>query len=596
MDIQSAKHKRKVMNKEKYFAFISYSRRDIDVANMIYRRMESFRYPSKIERQYRPRYSKYVKDIFFDRARLEFSQRSFHEEICQALLQSRYLIVICSKHSAVPNENGKHYVNDEISYFLSQHAGDYGLIVPVLLDGVRSLPPSINVEPIRARNNPICIRENGETGIDSAVAEILTYLFHLGDSSYLFRRLNSQRLRRFRIMAATGCVLAMTFLVMSLAMLILKQRADMSRIAAYENAREAELQSQKANDSAREAELQAKLAIQNAEIAERERSLASQSLEFMVDTFRMSDPLNSGQCDVRIIDALKARIPDIAKLEPWELRADVGCRDNVGMFHEATNLLFAAAALNESSRPRSPETAYALYCISWCYFKDLYDTSTALACANRALEIYEENPQQNRLKIATVCNAIGVFCIDSGENMQLAKQSLNRAYEIRQAELGNLHVDVATVCSNLGYMHAKEGQHELAEVAFKRALEIYVHNGATSHIGVARVWRGLGLIYLETKKYREAAASFEKAIEIQSKAAGRDSRNVMNLYRELGLTYRRLGEHQKALIALEDGLNMARNVAKSDQSVHMRKVVKDFEGHVNSARIAMMRELKVSGK
>ena len=577
------------MNTEKYFAFISYSRKDLDVANMIYRRMESFRYPSKVEPQYRPRNSKYVKDIFLDRTRLEFSQNSFHDEIRQALVQSRYLIVICSKHSAAPNENGQHYVNDEISYFLDQHGGDYGLIVPVLLDGVKALPPVINIEQIRTRNNPIYIRANGVVGVDSTVAEILTYLFHMGDSSFLYRRLNSQRLRLFRVLAGIGGVLSIAFLLMSLALFVLKERADRNREMADDSAREADRQAQKAIANAKEAELQAKLARDNAQAAERERKLATQSLDFMVDTFQMSDPLNAGQYDVKMVDVLKARIPDIARLEPWELRADVGCKvgsllHNVGMFHEATNLLFATMALNQSKRPRSPETAYTLYCLSWCFFKDMADTISALAYAQKALDIYENAHRQDRLKIALVCNAIGVFYIDRDEDLDKARMYLNRAFAIRCAELGANHVDVAVVCCNLGCLYMKERSFGLAEKAYSQALQIYEHNDKASHIGCAKAWRGLGLVYFSSKEYEKAVAPFKKALEIQLKVAGRDSKHIVNLYRELGMTYRKMGEYSKAADAFENALDVARTVARKDNNAMSRRMVKDHENHVKSIR------------
>ena len=577
------------MNAEKYFAFISYSRKDLDVANEICRRMESFRYPSAVEMQYRPKASKFVREIFLDRSKLEFSQKSFHEEIRQALAQSRYLIVLCSENSAVPHEDGRHYINDEISFFLSQHGGDYGLVVPVLLDNVKVMPPIINTESMWARNNPICRREYGEGGIDGAVAEILTYLFHMGNSSYLYRRLNSQRLRRFRLMAIGSCVVAALFLVMAVAMLILKEHADTNRKIADDNAREAKLQSEKATANAMEAERQAKLAVDNAHEAERERLLATQSLDFMVDSFRMSDPLSAGQYDVRMIDILKARIPDIARLEPWELRADVGCKvgsllHNVGLFHDATNLLFTTLALNQRKRPQSPETAYTLYCASWCFYKDMFDTPSALAYAKKALDIYESMPKRDQLKIALVSNAIGVFYLDRKEDMSKAKKYLNRAYKIRKAELGDDHVDVAVVCCNLGHLYAKDRSFDLAEKAYSEALNIYRHNGKESHIGVAKVWRGLGLVYFDSKEYEKAIASFKRALEIQIKVAGRGSRHVVNLYREIGLAYRRLGAYPEALDALRKALAEAQALARKNEQAGTRNIVQELARSVRAIK------------
>ena len=576
------------MNQERYFAFISYSRKDLDVARMIYRRLESFRYPAKVEKQYRPKASRYVKDIFLDRTRLGFSQNSFHDEIRTALAQSRYLIVLCSSNSGVPNADGRYYVNEEILYFLSQHNGDFGLIVPVLLDDVKTLPPSINTESMWARNNPVCLRKNRESGVDEAVAGILSYVFHM-DSSVLYRRLNSQRLRRFRLLAAGCFVAAIFFSAMTAAMFVLKQRADASRKVADDNAREAKRQYERASANAKEAERQARLAVSNAEKAEKERVLAAQALDFMVDTFRMSDPVNAGQSDVRMVDILKARIPDIARLEPWELRADIGCQvgsllHNVGLFQDATNLLFSALSLNQSRRPSSAETAYNLYCVSWCFFRELSDTESALSYAKQALDIYESAPCVDQLKIALVCNAIGVFHMDRDGELAQSRAYLNRAFGIRQNVLGDNHVDLAVVCCNLGHLYAKERDYELAEKAYSKALHIYSDNGKDLHVGVARTWRGLGLSYYDSGEYEKAIGSFKKALEIQIKVAGMDSRPVLNLYREIAFSHRRLGEYSKAVNSMSMAVDIARKLVDKDNTEANRKILRDQERFYNAMK------------
>lgn len=569
---------------EKYFAFISYSRKDSDVARAICRRLESFRYPSEVDIRYRPRESKYVREIFFDRTKLECSDESFHDGLRKALSQSRYLIVICSANSAVPNEDGKHYVDNEISYFLAQHGGDSNLVVPVLLDGdIKHLPPSLNTESIRTRNNPICLREEG--GVDEAVAQILNYLFHL-KLSILRAKLNSQRLRFFRIMAAIGVGLAILFSAMTFAMFVLKSRADRNRKLADDNAREAARQAEIATANEKEAKRHAELANRNAEEAERERNLATKSLDFMMDTFKKSDPLNAGQYDVRMIDILKARIPDIAKLEPWELRAEVGCQvgsllHNVGLFEEATNLLFATVALNLNKRPQSPETAFSLYCTSWC-FMDMLDMPSALSYAKKALAIYENAPKREQLKIALVCNAIGVFYMNSENDVDNARRYLNRAFEIRQKELGSDHVDVAMVLCNLGYMYAKNHTFEMAVKAYSQALKIYQHNGMEAHIGAAKAWRGLGLAYFSMKEYEKAIDAFNSALEIQIKVAGRDSVSAMNLYREIGFAYRWLGNYSEALDFMKTALDISRKVAQKTKGTVAVKAVKELEGNVRS--------------
>lgn len=575
-----------------YFAFISYSRRDSKIASAIWRKLESFRYPSNVERQYRPESSKYVRDIFFDRTKLECSSTSFKEGIDRALGQSRYLIVVCSANSATPNEDGKHWVNDEIATFLSYHGGDIGLVIPVLVDGdIKNLPPAIDTESIRERNNPVCLDE--KDGVDAAVAQILGYVFHL-PTDFLLAKLNSQRLRFFRIMAMLGIGLALVFSAMTFRMSVLKSRADRNRQAADESAREAERQAERAALNEKEAVRQAEVARRNAEIAEHERKLAAQSLDFMVDTFRLSDPLSAGQSDFQMIDAIKARIPDIARLEPWELRADVECQVgsllyNVGLFNDATNLLYDAVSLNLDRRPDSPETAYSLYCTSWCFI-DMLDFQSALDYAKRALSIYEKSERRDPLKIALACNAIGVFSLYTEESLTQARKHFSRALEIRQRELGARHLDVAVVYCNLGYLHFRGSAFELAIKAYERALEIYRHNNKSSHVGAAKAWRGLGLVYCGLKKYEKAIESFDRALEIQAKTAGRNSRGVCNLYRDIGLAYRCLGDYSNALASMKAALEIAKLIENRTHNDSAVTATREIEGHVRSIEYRIRHE------
>lgn len=569
---------------EHYFAFLSYSRKDYDVAHAIWRRIESFRYPSRVKEEDRPRGSKYVREIFFDRTKLDCSNEDFKRGIHEALRQSRYLIVLCSPDSAMPNENGKHWVNDEISYFLSCHGGDESLVVPVLLNGgIRNLPPAINTANMRSRNNPIFLKKEDRT--DVVVAQILSYLFHL-PITLLLSKLNSQRLRFFRRIAMIGVGLALVFSVMAFKMFVLKNRAEDNRRLADENAREAKRQTDIATINAREAERQAEVARRNAEVAGRERNLAIQSLDFMVDTFRMSDPLNAGQSDFRMIDALKARVSDIAKLEPWELRADVGCQVgsllyNVGLFDDATNLLFRTVSLNLDRRPNSFEAAYSLYCTSWC-FMDMLDIPTALMYARKALSIYENSEKRDQLRIALVCNAIGVFFMNMGKDFGQARKHLNRALEIRQRELGDKHVDVATIYCNLGYLYAKERNFQLSIKAYDRALEIYRLNDKASHVGAAKAWRGIGLVYFNLKEYENAINAFENALLIQKKVVGRNSRSVSNLYRDIGLTYHKMGNYPKALASMKTALEIVRGITEKTSVEGVIKAAKEIEAYVHS--------------
>ena len=99
----------------KYWAFISYSHRDRRWAEWLLRRLEGYRLPQAlVGRQTRdgplPRR---LFPVFRDRDELA-SSSELGVEVERALRASRYLVVICSPHSA-----RSHWVNEEIRYFKS---------------------------------------------------------------------------------------------------------------------------------------------------------------------------------------------------------------------------------------------------------------------------------------------------------------------------------------------------------------------------------------------------------------------------------------------------------------------------------------------
>ncbi|MCX6847867.1 MAG: toll/interleukin-1 receptor domain-containing protein [Verrucomicrobia bacterium] len=115
----------------KYFAFISYSRKDSRVAAWLQRRLEWFRFPVKlvaVER--RPPHERYVRPIYRDKTNLEVTDEHYWMNIRRALEESRYLVVLCSPHAA-----GSEPVNMEVAHFLESHGGDASLLVPVIVSG-----------------------------------------------------------------------------------------------------------------------------------------------------------------------------------------------------------------------------------------------------------------------------------------------------------------------------------------------------------------------------------------------------------------------------------------------------------------------------
>ncbi|HEV7403568.1 MAG TPA: TIR domain-containing protein, partial [Chthoniobacteraceae bacterium] len=115
----------------KYYAFISYSRKDSKAAAWLQRRLEWFRFPVKLVPQdRRPPNARYVRPIYRDKTNLEVTDEHYWANLRRALEESRFLIVLCSPHAAASEP-----VNLEVAHFLQSHGGEASLVVPIIVRG-----------------------------------------------------------------------------------------------------------------------------------------------------------------------------------------------------------------------------------------------------------------------------------------------------------------------------------------------------------------------------------------------------------------------------------------------------------------------------
>lgn len=102
---------------EGYFAFISYAREDMDVAGWIHSKLEKYPYPKEfVKEENRPSHPYLIRKIFIDTQDLPVTINKYTDNIRKAISESRYMIVICSEHSA-----SSVHVSEEIRYFLETH-------------------------------------------------------------------------------------------------------------------------------------------------------------------------------------------------------------------------------------------------------------------------------------------------------------------------------------------------------------------------------------------------------------------------------------------------------------------------------------------
>ena len=209
----------------KNFAFISYSRVDIEVAVDIQKRLEKYPYPQEmVAEENRPDDPNFVRKIFLDVTDLPVSTSDFSENIRVNLAESRYLIVICSKDSAQSD-----FVKREIDYFLSTHDNNADLIVAVYVDKILSGMHPVVDHIVATRNCPIYVTVSGAAGTAGrkyCFYHILEFLLKVDFDKLFNRYVHYKRRKRRRRATASNIVLTVIFFALAWGWFSQKKRAQ----------------------------------------------------------------------------------------------------------------------------------------------------------------------------------------------------------------------------------------------------------------------------------------------------------------------------------------------------------------------------------
>ena len=239
------------MEQYKYYAFISYSRKNSSAASYLHKSLERFRIPVKyVPEELRPAGQKYLRPIFRDRRDLEVSEGNFTDDIRTAIEQSRYLIVLCS-----PDAAGSVWVNEEVKHFLATHNNDIAAVVPVILTGKpghggneECLPPDLCVEPITGRNLASMIPDEGEperSGWENGVVQTLSYMLRVNREK-IKATVDAERIRLLRLNLLIGAIFLLGFAALTAWAIRAERAATANEQLAQQNAAEARANEQRA--------------------------------------------------------------------------------------------------------------------------------------------------------------------------------------------------------------------------------------------------------------------------------------------------------------------------------------------------------------
>lgn len=186
-----------------YYAFISYSRKDEKWAKWLQRKLEGYRLPRSVRKESGGRIPKYLRPVFRDKTDLTVGQ-SVSQNLRRELAESRYLIVICSPHSAQSS-----FVDLEIRNF--QELGRSDRIIPFIVSGTPS--PK---KPSEKQCYPPALSQGSETMLgvslkelsaNKALVKVVAAMVGLKFDHLWQRHNRHRRLRRLVTVPALGLLL-----------------------------------------------------------------------------------------------------------------------------------------------------------------------------------------------------------------------------------------------------------------------------------------------------------------------------------------------------------------------------------------------------
>ncbi len=212
---------------------------------------------------------------------------------------------------------------------------------------------------------------------------------------------------------------------------------------------------------------------------------------------------------------------------------------------------------------------YAKLLRNYGLFLEKRDRIKALEVFGRQVKLLEEIYGPNSIYLARAYDDMARIWKENTSEHDLTEawMLLEKALEIQNMHLGNMHADVAKTYCLMGEVQIKRLQYEEAEVCIGKAIDICENTVGKMNLNTALAYRAMGmlqkLLYNDNKDktlYEEAVKNNLLAIEILETIVGTEHDETLNAYNNLANLFRVAGEYDNALdlhkksLAIKEGI------------------------------------------
>jgi tetratricopeptide (TPR) repeat protein len=177
----------------------------------------------------------------------------------------------------------------------------------------------------------------------------------------------------------------------------------------------------------------------------------------------------------------------------------------------------------------------------------------AIACYEKAIDIYKKTLSPNHLNFANSYNWLGNAYYSLG-NYTKALSSHEKALAIRQESLPPNDPDLAASYNNIGLVYDIMGDYPKALLSHEKALAIRQQSLPPNHPDLALSYNNVGLVYYNMGDYVKALSSHEKALAIRQQSLPPNHPDLAKSYNNIGNVYGRMGDYPKVLSSYEKAL------------------------------------------
>ncbi|WNG41573.1 CHAT domain-containing protein [Archangium violaceum] len=169
----------------------------------------------------------------------------------------------------------------------------------------------------------------------------------------------------------------------------------------------------------------------------------------------------------------------------------------------------------------------------------------AITQGAQALELREAVLGDSHLEVAASLNLLGDMYRLQGDTAR-SEQFLQRALAIREAALGHQHLDVAHTLNLLANLYVQQGLYSRAEPLHERALAIREAALGEQHPDVAISLNDLAVLCMEQGMYSRAESLYARALAIREATLGKQHPDVAISLSSLGHLYMAQGMYSRA--------------------------------------------------